>query len=258
MWNIDSLYDLNFNSLIQWRNQGWARWATRPPLENSREKFWRRGRKKRGQGKGRKEKRKEKRKREKRKKERERKREGKEKGKEENEKRKERKEGRKREEKEKKEGIMCTTSQLLGVKIKLKPVSFRGLRPLDPRQGLCPMDPRPLDPRSLRSQAREKSSFPCPPLARGLVTPLVSSIWSHICCASTSTNHSVSCMQGCTRGGHGVIGTRFAKMTPNFGFLVAFGGHSWPPSLWTLGNSWAGNDPQSLHFETHFFYLWLL
>ena len=23
----------------QWRNQGWARWATRPPLENSREKF---------------------------------------------------------------------------------------------------------------------------------------------------------------------------------------------------------------------------
>ena len=108
--------------------------------------------------------------------------------------------------------IMCTTSQLLGVKIKLKPVSFRGLRPLDPRKGalpldpaggsapwtpargsapwtpdrgLCPLDPRqgalphgpppgapPLDPRSLRSQAREKSSFPCPPLARGLVTPL--------------------------------------------------------------------------------------
>ena len=55
--------------------------------------------------------------------------------------------------------IMCTTSQLLGrVKIKIKLVSFRGLRPLDPR--------------SLRSQAREKSSFPCPPLARGLVTPL--------------------------------------------------------------------------------------
>ena len=25
--------------LVQWRNQGWARWATRPPLENSREKF---------------------------------------------------------------------------------------------------------------------------------------------------------------------------------------------------------------------------
>ena len=73
--------------------------------------------------------------------------------------------------------IMCTTSQLLGVKIKLKPVSFRGLRPLDPRQGALLPGPRlglrPLDPRSLRSQAREKSSFPCPPLARGLVTPLI-------------------------------------------------------------------------------------
>ena len=130
-------------------------------------------------------------------------------------KKKREREKRREEEKGKEEGrekkkekghlqIMCTTSQLLGVKIKLKPVSFRGLRPLDPRQGalapgpppgalppgpppggsapwtpargLCPLDPRqglrPLDPRSLRSQAREKSSFPCPPLARGLVTPL--------------------------------------------------------------------------------------
>ena len=34
--------------------------------------------------------------------------------------------------------------------------------------------------------------------------------------------------RGCARRGHGVIGTHFAEMTPKFGFLVAFGGHSWP------------------------------
>ena len=34
--------------------------------------------------------------------------------------------------------------------------------------------------------------------------------------------------KGCARGGHGVVGVHFAKITPNFGFLVAFGGHSWP------------------------------
>ena len=32
--------------------------------------------------------------------------------------------------------------------------------------------------------------------------------------------------RGCARRGHGVIGTHFAEMTPKFGFLVAFGGHS--------------------------------
>ena len=60
--------------------------------------------------------------------------------------------------------------------------------------------------------------------------------------------------RGCARGGHGVIGAHFAKMTPNFGFLVAFEGHSWPPSFLTLWNSWAGNDPQSLHFQTSIFW----
>ena len=32
--------------------------------------------------------------------------------------------------------------------------------------------------------------------------------------------------RGCTRRGHGVIGAHFAKVTPNFGFLAAFGGYS--------------------------------
>ena len=52
---------------------------------------------------------------------------------------------------------MCTTSQLLGVKIKLKPVSFRGLRPLDPRQGALPPGP-PLA--SLASQGEIFISLP--------------------------------------------------------------------------------------------------
>ena len=33
----------------------------------------------------------------------------------------------------------------------LKPLSFRGLRPLDPRQGRCPWNPGPFTLRSLRS-----------------------------------------------------------------------------------------------------------
>ena len=32
--------------------------------------------------------------------------------------------------------------------------------------------------------------------------------------------------RGCAIGGHGVIGVDFAKITPNFGFLAAFRGHS--------------------------------
>ena len=59
--------------------------------------------------------------------------------------------------------------------------------------------------------------------------------------------------RSCARKGYGVIGAHFAKITLNFEFLAAFGGHSW-----ALGNSWTGrNDPQSLHFDP-FFYLWLL
>ena len=40
----------------------------------------------------------------------------------------------------------------------------------------------------------------------------------------------------CARGGHRVIGTHFAKMTPNFGFLTPFRGHLWPSlfELWRI------------------------
>ena len=55
---------------------------------------------------------------------------------------------------------MCTTSQLLGVKIKLKPVSFRGLRPLDPRQGSLPPGPPGPPLASLASQGEIFISLP--------------------------------------------------------------------------------------------------
>ena len=57
--------------------------------------------------------------------------------------------------------------------------------------------------------------------------------------------------RGCARAGHGVIGAHFAKMTPNFGFLRLLGViHD--PFFQTLGNSLAGNDPQSQHFDPQF------
>ena len=42
---------------------------------------------------------------------------------------------------------------------------------------------------------------------------------------------------------HGVVDAHFAKMTSNFGFLAAVS--FMIPLFWTLGNSWAYNDPQS-------------
>ena len=59
-------------------------------------------------------------------------------------------------------------------------------------------------------------------------------------------------------GNMGVIGAHIAKMTPNFGFLVAFGGHSWPPhfELWGIPE-----QVMTLKFNIltlNFFYLKLL
>ena len=46
-------------------------------------------------------------------------------------------------------------------------------------------------------------------------------------CLSLIMNSLLSLkIRGCATGGHGVIRAHFAKMTPNFGFLAAFGGHS--------------------------------
>ena len=45
-------------------------------------------------------------------------------------------------------------------------------------------------------------------------------------CKCFTTENKVDICRGFARGGHGVIGPHFAKITPNFGFLVAIGGHS--------------------------------
>ena len=70
----------------------------------------------------------------------------------------------------------------------------------------------------------------------------------------THHTHIRDCMQvnfkhGIT-GGHGCT---FCKNDLQFWISGIFWGTFMTPSFWALANSWAGNDPQSLHFDPQFF-----
>ena len=64
--------------------------------------------------------------------------------------------------------------------------------------------------------------------------------------------------RGCARGGHGVIGAHFAKIDPNFGFLVAIEGHSWPLLFELWGISEQVMTLKVCVLTPNFFYLRLL